>query len=135
MKLTQAALRSLIKKPGRHSDGGGLYFRVLPGQKCYWVYRYTVSGKEHETSKERETSLGPFPELGQAFETGLHRDHFKAGFGEDAVGQDARGRFVIHDENPARTSRKGTARGLRRIGVVRWIGFGVLVHIGRDRGA
>ena len=25
MKLTQAALRSLIKKPGRHSDGGGLY--------------------------------------------------------------------------------------------------------------
>jgi hypothetical protein len=23
-KLTQAALRSLIKKPGRHSDGGGL---------------------------------------------------------------------------------------------------------------
>jgi integrase len=60
MKLTQAALRSLIKKPGRHSDGGGLYFRVLPGHKCYWVYRYTVAGKE------RETSLGPYPELGLA---------------------------------------------------------------------
>ena len=59
-KLTQAALRSLIKKPGRHSDGGGLYFRVLNDAKAYFVYRYTVSGKEHETS------LGPFPELGLA---------------------------------------------------------------------
>ena len=59
-KLTQAALRSLIKKPGRHSDGGGLYFRVLNDAKAYFVYRYTVSGKE------RETSLGPFPELGLA---------------------------------------------------------------------
>ena len=55
-KLTQAALRSLIKKPGRHSDGGGLYFRVLNDAKAYFVYRYTVSGKE------RETSLGPYPE-------------------------------------------------------------------------
>ena len=59
-KLTQAALRSLIKKPGRHSDGGGLYFRVLNDAKAYFVYRYTVSGKE------RETSLGPYPELGLA---------------------------------------------------------------------
>ena len=59
-KLTQAALRSLIKKAGRHSDGGGLYFRVLNDAKAYFVYRYTVSGKE------RETSLGPFPELGLA---------------------------------------------------------------------
>jgi integrase len=59
-KLTQAALRSLIKKPGRHSDGGGLYFRVLNDAKAYFVYRYTVAGKE------RETSLGPFPELGLA---------------------------------------------------------------------
>jgi integrase len=59
-KLTQAALRSLIKKPGRHSDGGGLYFRVLNDAKAYFVYRYTVNGKEHETS------LGPYPELGLA---------------------------------------------------------------------
>jgi hypothetical protein len=33
-KLTQAALKSLIKKPGRHSDGQGLFFRVLPGDKA-----------------------------------------------------------------------------------------------------
>jgi integrase len=56
-KLTQAALRRLIKKTGRHSDGGGLYFRVIGGGKAYFVYRYRVD------SRERETSLGPFPEL------------------------------------------------------------------------
>jgi integrase len=56
-KLTQAALRRLIKKTGRHSDGGGLYFRVIGEGKAYFVYRYRVGGKE------RETSLGPFPEL------------------------------------------------------------------------
>ena len=56
-KLTQAALRRLIKKTGRHSDGGGLYFRVIGGVKAYFVYRYRVGGRE------RETSLGPFPEL------------------------------------------------------------------------
>ena len=59
-KLTQAALRGLIKKPGRHSDGGGLYFRVLGEGKAYFVYRFTVAGRE------RETSLGPFPELSLA---------------------------------------------------------------------
>jgi hypothetical protein len=56
-KLTQAGLRRLIKKSGRHSDGGGLYFRVIGEGKSYWIYRYRVGGKE------REASLGPFPEL------------------------------------------------------------------------
>ena len=46
-----------IKKTGRHGDGGGLYFRVIGGVKAYFVYRYRVDGRE------RETSLGPFPEL------------------------------------------------------------------------
>jgi hypothetical protein len=56
-KLTQAKLRSLIKKPGRHSDGGGLYFRTIGEKKAYFVYRFRIGGKE------REASLGPFPEL------------------------------------------------------------------------
>jgi Arm DNA-binding domain len=56
-KLTQATLRRLIKKTGRHADGGGLYFRVIGKGRCYWTYRYRVGGKE------REASLGPFPEL------------------------------------------------------------------------
>jgi hypothetical protein len=59
-KLTQIALKSLVKKPGRHSDGGGLYFRVLGEGKAYFVYRFTVAGRE------RETSIGPFPELSLA---------------------------------------------------------------------
>ena len=59
-QLTQIALKSLVRRPGRHSDSGGLYFRVLPGHKCYWVYRYRVNGVE------RESSLGAFPELGLA---------------------------------------------------------------------
>jgi hypothetical protein len=56
-KLTQAALRRLIKKTGRHSDGGGLYFRVLGDGKAYFVYRFRVDGRE------REASLGPYPKL------------------------------------------------------------------------
>jgi hypothetical protein len=56
-KLTQAALRGLIKKTGRHSDGGGLYFRVIGEGKAYFVYRYRVGGKERETSLGRSRSL------------------------------------------------------------------------------
>jgi hypothetical protein len=56
-KLTEAALRGLIKKPGRHSDGGGLYFRVISEGKAYFVYRYRFGGKE------REASLGPYSDL------------------------------------------------------------------------
>ena len=55
--LTQLALKSLLKRPGRHADGGGLYFRVIGKGKCYWVFRYRLAGRE------REASLGPYPEL------------------------------------------------------------------------
>ena len=58
--LTPITLRSLIDKPGRHSDGGGLYFRVLPGHKAYFTYRYSVGGRANEMS------LGPYPELSLA---------------------------------------------------------------------
>jgi hypothetical protein len=56
-KLTTNRLKTLLTKPGRHGDGGGLYFRVLAEDKAYWVYRYRVDGKE------REISIGPFPEI------------------------------------------------------------------------
>ena len=55
-KLTQAALRGLIKEPGRHADGGGLYFSVIGEGKAYFVYRYRLGGKEHEPS------IGPLSE-------------------------------------------------------------------------
>jgi hypothetical protein len=56
-KLNHKGLQALIEKPGRHSDGDGLYFRTLGLGRAYWVFRYRANGKE------REMSLGPFPEL------------------------------------------------------------------------
>jgi hypothetical protein len=58
--LTNAALKSLIKRTGRHADGHGLYFRVVGEGKAYWAYRYWIDGKA------REISLGPYPELSLA---------------------------------------------------------------------
>jgi integrase len=56
-KLTNAALKRLIQKTGRHADGGGLYFRVLGEGRAYWAFRYRVDGRA------REMSLGPYPEV------------------------------------------------------------------------
>jgi len=67
-KLNNAALKSLIKKPGRHGDGGGLYFRVIGEGKAYWAFRYTLDGKE------REMSLGPYPEVTLADARAAHAD-------------------------------------------------------------
>jgi integrase len=57
MKLTNAGLKKLLEKPGRHGDGAGLFFRTLGGDKAYWVYRYRAGGRE------RELSIGPYPEV------------------------------------------------------------------------
>ena len=57
VKLTNADLKKLIKKTGRHADGAGLYFRVLGECKAYWAFRYRLDGKT------REMSLGPYPEV------------------------------------------------------------------------
>jgi integrase len=57
-KLTNAKLKGLSERRGRFGDGQGLFFRSLGESKCYWVYRYRVGGRE------RELSLGPWPELG-----------------------------------------------------------------------
>jgi integrase len=56
-KLTNAALEKLIESPGRHGDGQGLFFRTLGQGRAYWVYRYRSGGRE------REYSIGPFPEV------------------------------------------------------------------------
>ncbi|MGA8714970.1 MAG: Arm DNA-binding domain-containing protein, partial [Roseiarcus sp.] len=54
--LNDKDLHVLLEKPGRYADGQGLYFRTLGLARAYWVYRYRVGGKE------REISLGPYPE-------------------------------------------------------------------------
>ena len=59
-KLRNARLKALLKKPGRHSDGDGLYFRTIGLDRAYWAYRYRAHGKT------REMSLGPWPEVSLA---------------------------------------------------------------------
>ena len=59
-KLNPKELQTFIKKPGRHADGGGLYFRTLGLGRAYWVYRYRIDGRE------REMSLGAYPETSLA---------------------------------------------------------------------
>ena len=60
-KLTARGVESLSRRRGRYGDGDGLFLRVLdPGRRVYWTYRYTLNGRE------RETSLGSFPELSLA---------------------------------------------------------------------
>ena len=51
-------------KPGRDSDGGGLWLVVSKTLSKKWVYRFTISGKVSETG------LGPYPtvSLGKARE-------------------------------------------------------------------
>src|SRR5271166_4092944 len=56
-KLNDKGLQALLERPGRHSDGDGLFFRTLGSSRAYFVYRYHAGGKEHEMS------LGPYPEL------------------------------------------------------------------------
>ena len=57
-KLISKGLPALLKKPPkRWPDGDGLFFRVAGQGKAYWTARYTVG------HRERETSLGPYPEV------------------------------------------------------------------------
>lgn len=52
-KLDAVTARALTK-PGRHSDGGGLYLRVLPDGWRGWCFLFRWQGRQ------REKSLGPF---------------------------------------------------------------------------
>jgi integrase len=50
-----------LKKPGMHSDGGGLYLQVTQGSdgtpRKSWLFRYAVSGRE------RQMGLGPLSDV------------------------------------------------------------------------
>ena len=50
-----------LKKPGMHSDGGGLYLQVTQGSdgtpRKSWLFRYAVSGRE------RQMGLGPLADV------------------------------------------------------------------------
>ena len=53
--LTDAKIRSALKKPGNYNDGDGLRLKVAPSGKAHWTVRYSLLGKE------RETSIGSYP--------------------------------------------------------------------------
>src|ERR1700722_14479721 len=58
-RMTAREVESFAKTRGRYGDG--MYLRVLdPGRRIYWVYRYRLAGKE------REISIGPYPEVSLA---------------------------------------------------------------------
>jgi len=47
-------------KPGRHSDGGGLYLNVAKGGSKSWMFMWTMSGKR------REMGIGLYPAVSLA---------------------------------------------------------------------
>lgn len=53
-KLSDVAVKA-AKKPGRHSDGGGLYLNVSPAGTKSWLFMWTVDGKR------REMGMGSYP--------------------------------------------------------------------------
>jgi integrase len=67
---------STVAKPGRHSDGGGLYLNVTPSGAKSWLFMYKVAGRR------REMGLGPARDvpLARARELATHaRQHLLAG--------------------------------------------------------
>ena len=60
-KLSDAAAKSDRLKPGRHSDGGGLYLNVSPTGTKSWVFMWTPRG-----GKRKEMGLGAYPAVSLA---------------------------------------------------------------------
>ncbi len=53
-RIRPAALSALLKRPGKHADGGGLYLQVpKSGTGASWVYQYSLRGRV------RWMSIGP----------------------------------------------------------------------------
>lgn len=56
-KLTPRTIAALLKKPGKHADGDGLYLSVRPSGSASWLFRYMLDGKA------REMGLGGYPDV------------------------------------------------------------------------
>ena len=67
-KLTVTQSRG-ITKPGRYSDGGGLYLRVLKSGSKSWTLRLKINGRD------RELGLGTYKEIGLADARKLAEHH------------------------------------------------------------
>ncbi|MDR2014691.1 MAG: Arm DNA-binding domain-containing protein, partial [Azoarcus sp.] len=45
-KLTHREI-ACFSKPGKYSDGGGLYLQITKNLSKSWVFRYQINGVEH----------------------------------------------------------------------------------------
>jgi hypothetical protein len=59
-KLKALVVERLSKRPGLHSDGGGLCLRVTSPTSASWVFRYMMDRKVHEMG------LGKYPDVSLA---------------------------------------------------------------------
>lgn len=46
--LTASKVKKLLKTPGRHCDGQGLWLFVSSAERGSWIYRYSANGKQHD---------------------------------------------------------------------------------------
>ena len=56
-KMSDAKAKSDRLRPGRHSDGGGLYLNVTPSGSKSWLFMWVKEGKR------REMGLGAYPSI------------------------------------------------------------------------
>ncbi len=55
--LTDAKIKSAVKKPGNYNDGDGLRLKVSHSRKSHWAVRYSIN------KRETETSIGSYPSM------------------------------------------------------------------------
>lgn len=66
-RLSSARVKSEVK-PGRYSDGGGLYLNISRGGSKSWAFIWTLN------KKRREMGLGPFRDVSLAMARELAED-------------------------------------------------------------
>jgi hypothetical protein len=90
---------------------------------------FAIHERHRKIEQNQIERIRSVPELFQAFEPGLDRRYVEPGFREDAVGQNARRRFVINYEDPSRPVLQGMAVGLGAFGVVYLAELGIVLHL------
>lgn len=77
-KLSDAYAKSDRLKPGRHSDGGGLYLNVAPSGAKSWLFMWSVVSTKADGSKGQkryEMGLGSYPVISLADARKAAADH------------------------------------------------------------
>ena len=91
-RLTAASVKS-IRKPGRYSDGGGLYLQVGPTGGKSWLFRYMRTGRA------REMGLGPVNTIPLATQVVMRDGERREIVGARDLAADAR-RLILQGVDP-----------------------------------